>query len=397
MCDSSFESQPEVSSSSRRSAARRQSWSGHLRTMLSMLLVWGLLCQTATPRVSRATVQPEKSANGPGVHKRDNANWLEAFARAVLPAYFEEPVAVENTEPTDTLTDAVISRTAPTINSGRIEGTLRVLKAEAFAIAASTQITGDVFLPGTPSIQLNSGAQHSGTIDDGGPSSPGYAVSLMGVKLPGKIHTHAHAITLPSDFPSSVPAAAGLRTLTIRTQSDVAAIGDWQTVRDLSVTRAGLSIDVPPGNYGTFTVNGNSRLNFTAGTYNFANTFNLDGSASLQATGVVTINVGQNLTINSGALVLGSYTSPGDVRLNVLGSSLNINGSSQVSGLVRAYNGAVTLNGTAQVRGQVIANSFTLNGGKVIGAVWPAISDAVLTTFGPRRFDRTDRTTESIS
>ncbi|HKO42296.1 MAG TPA: PKD domain-containing protein [Pyrinomonadaceae bacterium] len=207
--------------------------------------------------------------------------------------------------------------------------------------------------------------------------------------MTGKIHTRSKPITLPADFPSSVPAPTGVRTITIRTQSDVAAIGNWQTVRDLNIARAGLNIDVPPGNYGTFTVNGNSRLNFTTGTYNFANTFNLDGSASLQATGNVNINVAQNLTINSGAVVLGSYTSPGDVRLNVLGSSLNINGSSQVSALVRAHHGTVTLNGNAQVRGQVIANSFTLNGGRVVGAVWPTQTENNLTLFGPRRFDRT--------
>ncbi len=160
-------------------------------------------------------------------------------------------------------------------------------------------------------------------------------------------------------------------------------------MRDLSVSRSGLTVNVPPGNYGTFTVNGNSRLNFTAGTYNFANTFNLDGSASIQATGLVVINVAKSLTVTSGALVLGSYTSPGDVRLNVLGSSVNVNGSSQISGLLRADDATVSINGAAQVRGQVIADSVTLNGGKVIGSVWPAHSGSSITTFGPRRFDRT--------
>ena len=57
--------------------------------------------------------------------------------------------------------------------------------------------------------------------------------------------------------------------------------------------------------------------------------------------------------------------------------------------MVRAYNATVTLNSTAQLRGQVIANSFTLNGGKVIGAVWPAQSGSNMMVFGPRRFDRT--------
>ncbi|HKO42786.1 MAG TPA: hypothetical protein VJU84_05825, partial [Pyrinomonadaceae bacterium] len=246
-----------------------------------------------------------------------------------------------------------------------------------------------LFLAGSASIQSG-----EAVVDDGGPTSPAYAVSISGVT--GKIHTRSKPITLPADFPSSVPAPTGVRSITIRTQSDVAAIGNWQTVRDLNIARAGLTIDVPPGNYGTFTVNGNSRLHFTTGTYNFGNTFNLDGSASLQATGNVTINVGKNLTINSGAVVLGSYTSPGDVRLNVLGSSISINGSSQLSALVRAYNGTVTLNGNAQVRGQVIANSFTLNGGKVIGAVWPAQTTNGLTIFGPRRFDRTTGAANSL-
>ena len=345
----------------------------HLRSCLSLLLVWALLCALAAPRVEAAVVNARNNHSGIG-------DWLNNLAK-VLTSYVVEP----NIAPADSPTDAVISRTRPTLSRGRIEGNLRVLKPEPFSIGDQTSVTGDLFLAGSAAIHLN-----EETVNDGGPSSHPYTMSIAGVS--GKVHTHSKPITLPSDFPSSIPASTGGRSITIRTKSDVAAIGDWQTIRDLNVTRAGLSIDVPPGNYGTFTINGNSRLNFTAGTYNFANTFNLDGSASLQATGVVTINVAQNLTINSGAIVLGSYTSPGDIRLNVLGSSLNINGSSQVSAMVRAYNGTVMLNGNSQVRGQVIANSFTLNGGKVVGAVWPAQTGNNLTVFGSRRFDRTTGT-----
>src|SRR6185295_11377626 len=245
--------------------------------------------------------------------------------------------------------------------------------------------------PATPTIQLSAAARYAGTINDGGLATPAnYTVSLSGdVDLPGRIHTNVDPIQLPADYPASIPAAGGTRTISINSQSDIAAIGSWQTVRDLSVSRSGLTVNVPPGNYGTFTVNGNSRLNFTAGTYNFANTFNLDGSASIQATGFVVINVAKSLTVTSGALVLGSYTSPGDVRLNVLGPTVNVNGSSQISGLLRADNATVSISGIAQIRGQVIADSVTLNGGKVIGSVWPAHSGSSITTFGPRRFDRT--------
>ena len=360
-----------------------------VRSLLSLLLVWVLVCQTmARPQMTQVQAAPKSDpTNSRGLQNNDG--WLARVVRAFAPA--NAPLAAPVDPSPDTLTDAVISRQHPNLNGGRVEGTLRVLSGQSFSVSNNSQLTSDLYLVGTPAIQLNGDAQHAGVVDTGGSATPAnYTITLANnVNMPGRIMTHADAVVLPTDFPASIPAATGTRSVSVNSQSAVAAIGEWQTVRDLSVNGNGLTINVPPGNYGTFTVNGNSRLNFTAGTYNFANTFNLDGSASIQATGLVVINVGQNLTITSGALVLGSYTSPGNVRLNVLGTALNINGSSQVSGLVRAYNATATINGTAQVRGQVIANTVTINGGKVIGAVWPAQTGSSMSTFGPRRFDRT--------
>ncbi|MGH9871912.1 MAG: PKD domain-containing protein, partial [Pyrinomonadaceae bacterium] len=353
--------------------------------LIAVLLIYALSLQLV-PRVVLAVRTP--TAKTTPSEKRFAEN-KPTFSGAFKP---EADGMSEAGEPLPaTITDAVVSRHKPTLNSGRIEGSLRVLLGESFTINGTTQITSDLYLPGTPTIQLDGNAQYGGTVNDGGVASPtNYTVSLSGnIDLPGHIHTNVDPLQLPTRFPASIPGASGTRTVTIHSQSETAGIGNWQTVRDLSVNGSGLTINVPPGNYGTFTVNGNSRLNFSAGTYNFANNFNLDGSASIQATGLVVLNVAQSLTVTSGALVLGSYTSPGDVRLNVLGSSVNINGSSQISALVRADNATATINGTAQVRGQVIANTVTLNGGKVIGSVWPAHSGSSITTFGPRRFDRT--------
>lgn len=368
------------------------SWVTLCCRLLSLLLAYALLVQSV-PHVGSGVranrFQPRLAKRAEKSRREFNWSSVEASAGAWSEAISAMSGGTDISP--STIADAVVSRHKPTLNSGRIEGTLRLLQGESFTINGSTQLTSDLYLPGTPLIQLNKGAQYGGTISEGSAANPAnYTVSLTGgVILPGQIHTNVDAVPLPSDFPNSVPAPTGTRTLTIDSQSDVAAIGNWQTVRDLNVTGSHLSLEVPPGNYRTFTVNGNSQLNFTAGIYNFSNTFNLDGSAKLRATGPVTINVAQNLTVNSGALVLGSYTSPGDVRLNVLGSFLNVNGSSQVSGLIRAYNGTVILNGGSQLRGQVIANSLTLNGGKIIGAVWPFQSGNALTVFGPRRFDRT--------
>jgi len=359
--------------------------------LLAVSLI-GVLCLQCVllPRVAIARLSPNAKTTAAGKQIAENEATSEATNNGASSNEGNETPAVADPLPA-TITDAVVSRHKPTLNGGHIEGTLRVLLGESFTIGGTSQITSDLYLPGTPTIQLSGAARYAGTISDGGVTSPAnYTVSLSGdVDLPGHIHTNVDPIQLPADFPASIPAASGTRTVAIHSQSDIAGIGSWQTVRDLSVSRSGLTVNVPPGNYGTFTVNGNSRLNFTAGTYNFANTFNLDGSASIQATGFVVINVAKSLTVTSGALVLGSYTSPGDVRLNVLGPSVNVNGSSQISGLLRADNAQVSISGIAQIRGQVIADSITLNGGKVIGSVWPAHSGSSIITFGPRRFDRT--------
>ena len=87
------------------------------------MVVWTLICRTAAPRVHAA------------------GNWLIELSTALL-----SPPA---TEQLDTPTDAVISRTRPTLNSGRIKGSLRVLKAEAFSLGAQKTLVGDLFLAGS--------------------------------------------------------------------------------------------------------------------------------------------------------------------------------------------------------------------------------------------------------
>src|SRR5690348_11443428 len=123
---------------------------------------------------------------------------LGVFSRVTyafpLPRVMPPPVTAEK------ISDAVVTRHKPTLINGQIDGSLRVLLGESFTINNTTAITSDVYLPGTPSIQLNSGAQHGGVINDGGPSAPGnYTVTLANnVTLPGHIHTQSEDIELPS-------------------------------------------------------------------------------------------------------------------------------------------------------------------------------------------------------
>ena len=244
------------------------------RSLLSLILVWMVVCQTTVPpRMSQVRANPRDESSRNNVHD-NNAGWLARFVKAFAPANLLSPPPVE--PPPDTPTDAVISRQHPNLISGRVEGTVRVLSGQSFSISSNSELTSDLYLVGTPAIQLNNNAQHGGIVDAGGSATPANYTVTLGNNMPGRIIRRTDPVILPADFPASIPAATGTRSVSVNSQAAVAAIGDWQTVRDLSVNGSGITINVPPGNYRTFTVNGNNRLNFTAGTYNFANTFNLD-------------------------------------------------------------------------------------------------------------------------
>jgi RHS repeat-associated protein len=322
------------------------------------------------------------------------------------------------------ITDAAVSRHRPTLNAGSIEGTLRVFSGETFAINGGFQLTSDLYLVGTPTILTNGGARYGGKVIDGGAAQPSnYQVTLNGAQLPGKIHLHADALQLPSDIPSAVPAPTATRVVNINSSADVAAIGNWGTVRDLNVNKAGLVINVPPGNYRRFSVNAASRLNFTAGVYNFSDTLYIkkgegdddddhkeggdhkehgddkdrdnhkesggreehdgegehknddddddnhsgNGPASVQSTGYVTINIAQSFDLDGGRILLGTNTKPGDVRLNVLGARVDLSQAAEIYGLLRGVNAQANLNQGSVVHGQVIANYLNMNGGKIAG------------------------------
>lgn len=257
---------------------------------------------------------------------------------------------------------AVVTRDEPKLNSGRIVGGLRVLQGEDFNINSGTTIT-DLFLPGTPNLRRNSGT-FGNIVSDGGSTSPSnYEVKLNGGTIT-TTHRQSIPIVFPTDIPTSVPAATGTRNVNVNNAADVGNIGNWATVRSLTVNAGNVIINVPAGNYHSFKVNGNnSILRFAAGTYNFADTLDLNGNSRVEVTGRTTINIGESLKLNGGGFTLGANTTATDVTLNVVHGDLTVNSNSEINGDVRVPCGEVKLNGgNAIVRGNIWAEEFTLNG-----------------------------------
>ena len=263
---------------------------------------------------------------------------------------------------------AIISRHRPTLNSGTVEGSLRLLTGESFNINGGITIT-ELLVPGTPAFTFNGGT-HGAIVSDGGATTPtGYPVTMNGGTISGKIHKQSDPIIFPTDIPASVPNATGTRSVNINSTADVNTIGNWQTVANLTVNVSNITVTVPPGNYNSITLNGaGSAVKFSSGAYNFASTLTINSNSRIESTGAVTINIRQALTLNTGKFTLGANTLTGDVRLNILGATANVNASCEINAQVRIPNGTLTMNGsTALLRGIVWANYFTLNGGRVTG------------------------------
>ncbi len=276
-----------------------------------------------------------------------------------------------------TIMEAAVSRQAPTLNGGAVEGSLRVFEGKNYSLGSGFSLTGDLYTVGTPEIDLQAGASHGGVVDDGGAATPSYKLKLeKDVKLPGKIHIRADPVPLPADIPTTVPAPAGTRRIKINQASDVESIGDWSTVWDLTVNAPDVMIDVPPGNYDSIVLNGPCVIRFSAGDYNLASGLSLHQSSSLQVAGPASVTLGASFETNGGKILASTGTAPHQVRLNILGNTVNLAGDAELQALVRAIDAHVSLSADSVIRGQLLADRLTLTGGRIIGDVRPVDTTA---------------------
>jgi hypothetical protein len=276
--------------------------------------------------------------------------------------------------PPPPLGDAAVSRKVPSLVNGRIDGNLRVYTPESFSFEGGFVVTQETYVVGTPSVTVATNATWHGTTVGGGSAQPSnYTVAVNGTsRLTGQIHLHTDALGFPANIPLTVPQPAGTRIVNINTSADLNNIGSWATLKELHVNKSGETITVPPGNYGAFSITGNSRFNFGPGVYNFIDGFAFASNATIKVTGKTTINLGSNVNANisNTGLLLGDNTLSGDVIFNVLGSSLVVTGNSTIKALVRVPNGTAQITGSSVVHGQVLADTLqVLNNSTVEGDI----------------------------
>jgi hypothetical protein len=170
------------------------------------------------------------------------------------------------------------------------------------------------------------------------------------------------------------PAASpGTRDVTLNNASQ--SIGDFGTLRNLTLnSNAGLRA-ISAGAYGTFTANGGSGfllgvVGATEPAVYHLQSLTLNSGAHVQVVGPVVIRLANGATLNGGGTA-GSAANPAWLRLEVANGGVTLNSGTTVHGNVVAPNGTVTLNANTRIRGNVSADRLTIGGSGLLEEVAP--------------------------
>ncbi len=252
-------------------------------------------------------------------------------------------------------------RHAPTLNGGFIEGSVQQMLPESVTLNGTGVITGDLLVPGSPTVRLNGKPTYGGTLDADGSATPAnYQVTLNGNA--SLRHTVRRTNAVPVPAVSAPPLPAGTRAVSINSSGQ--SVSDFTTLRDLTLNAAVGRLAIPPGTYGDFTANGASGFTLgvagsaDASVYNFQR-LTLNGQVQLQVVGPVVITVASGLIANG---EMGSLLHPDWLTLRICAGGMTLNGGASFYGYVSAPDGTLTINGGGHVVGGVTVDRLTMNG-----------------------------------
>src|SRR5262249_39203633 len=136
---------------------------------------------------------------------------------------------------------------APALNSGVVQGSIRQMLGDNVALNGSVTITGALFAPGLPNVVLNGSPNYGGTLDGDGATTPAnYTVTLNSNVTLGHVVRRTDPVPLPVVTTPTAP--TGTRSVTLNNPSD--PVGDWATVRNLTLNSNAGQVAAPAGAYG---------------------------------------------------------------------------------------------------------------------------------------------------
>ncbi len=248
----------------------------------------------------------------------------------------------------------------PSINGG-ISGSIQVLSAESTTLNGGAYISGDLIVPGTPTIHINGNPTYVGVRSGSGSASPtGYIVTLNGNSVLRYFVRQVDPGALPAV--SAPPSPPGTQDTTLN--SSAQSISSFSTLRNLTLNGNIGQVIVPDGTYGSFIANSGSGFTFGIAGATEPSVYNLqgltlNGGSQLLLVGPVILNVGNSIAMNGS---VGDSTHPEWLKLNVSSGGVTLNGNVTLNGSIVAPNGTVTINGSSTLNGQVSSGGLTING-----------------------------------
>lgn len=260
-----------------------------------------------------------------------------------------------------------VVRHAPELNDGRVEGALWQQLGENILMSGNSIITSDLLVPGTPTVAITGGHPTFAGVMEGSESAQpsNYQLNLSGNASLRFLITRTDPITLaPVAAP---PAPAGTRIVSV-TQAGQ-NLGDFSTLRDLSLSGNAGTVTVPAGTYGKFSAASRTAFVFGVANATEPSIYNLEeltlsGSSELRLAGPVILNVKTRVTL-SGSTV-GAADNPQRLSLRIANEGLSMSGGAVLYGIVRAPQGLVSIIGKSRLRGTVTCDRLQISGNGVL-------------------------------
>jgi hypothetical protein len=261
-----------------------------------------------------------------------------------------------------TVNRSAVSRRAPTLNGQSIiAGSLQVLEPESVTLNGQVTILRDLLVPGLPAVRRNGAGGNLAVAQGAGDGTPTtHRITLNGQSALRSVVRRTDGFTLT---PVAAPVApTGTRNVSLNQAGQ--SPGDFATLRNLTLNGNAGEVAVPPGAYGAFTANGSSRFVFGLAGNTEPARYDLQG---------LTLN-GQSRLVIAGPVILTlagstSFSAPAGnpahsdwLVLRLAAGNLTLNSGADLSALVEAPAGTVTINGNTGLIGGVVADRLVLNG-----------------------------------
>ncbi len=293
-----------------------------------------------------------------------------AAALPVAPGWYTVVATINSPDYTGSDTELLfidvtaLVRHLPTLD-GAVRGSVQVVTAENSTLNGNGSVTGDLLVPGSPTLKLNGQPTYGGTIDGTGAAAPTTAtITLNGGAKLRHVVRRTNGQTLVTV--AAPPSPTGTRSVSINAAGQ--SPGDFATIRNLTLNSNAGQLVVPAGTYGALTANGNSSFVLgvagatTPAVYNLQS-LTINGTARVVIAGPVTINLASGPAFNGS---VGTTEHPEWLQLNIASGGLTLNGNITFAGDVNAPSGTITINGASVLTGRIIADRLTVNGSGVL-------------------------------